>query len=100
MYGECQVCKQPTELEPGFYYGTGYVSYGLSVALIVAWFVAWAVLIGFSAADNRIFWCLGSCIIFLLALQPWLMRLSRTMYLYFFVRYDEDFREHPVQKVR
>ncbi|TDX00170.1 DUF983 domain-containing protein [Dinghuibacter silviterrae] len=98
MNEECPVCKQPTELEPGFYYGTGYVSYALSVALIVAWFVAWWVLIGFSSEDNRIFWCLGSCIGFLFLLQPWLMRLSRTVYLWFFVRYDPHYREHPVKK--
>lgn len=100
MHEECPVCKQATELEPGFYYGTGYVSYALSVALIVAWFVAWAVTIGFSASDNRIFWCLGFCIAFLLGLQPWLMRLSRTIYLYFFVRYDAEYEDRPAQKYR
>ena len=98
MHEECPVCGQPTELEPGFYYGTGYVSYALAVALIVSWFVAWWVLIGFSSEDNRIFWCLGSCLVFLFVLQPWLMRLSRTVYLWFFVRYDDDYKNHPVKK--
>lgn len=98
MNDKCPVCGQPTELEPGFYYGTGYVSYALSVALIVAWFVAWWVLIGFSSEDDRVFWCLGLCIAFLFALQPWLMRLSRTVYLWFFVRYDPDYKTNPVKK--
>src|SRR5690606_10850761 len=49
----CPVCSQPTEIEPGFYYGTAYVSYALTVAISVATFVAWLVLIGMSFRDNR-----------------------------------------------
>ena len=41
---------------------------------------------------------LGTCIAFLFALQPWLMRLSRTVYLWFFVRYDPDYKTNPVKK--
>ena len=33
MNKECPVCGQPTEIEVGFYYGTSYVSYALTVAL-------------------------------------------------------------------
>lgn len=98
MNEKCPVCGQPTELEPGFWYGTAYVSYALSVALMVAWWIAWWVLIGFSSEDDRLFWCLGLCIVFLICLQPWLIRFSRTIYLSFFVHYDEDFAEHPVKK--
>ena len=32
MHRSCSVCGQLFELETGFYYGTGYVSYGLTVA--------------------------------------------------------------------
>ena len=46
MYENCPVCGQPTEIEVGFYYGTGYVSYAISIAVLVATFVAWKVLIG------------------------------------------------------
>jgi len=38
------------------------------------------------------------CIGFLIVLQPWLIRLSRTVYLYFFVRYDDDYQNQPVKK--
>lgn len=88
MNEKCPVCKQKTEIEQGFYYGTGYVSYALTVALSVSTFVAWWVLIGFSVDDNRIFWWLGINSIVLLLLQPYLMRLSRTVWLSFFVFYD------------
>lgn len=47
MPKQCPVCGQATEIEVGFYYGTGYVSYALTIALSVSTLVAWWVLIGF-----------------------------------------------------
>ena len=89
----CPECAQRFELEHGFWYGTGYVSYALAVALSVATFVAWLVLIGVSADDNRIFYWLGLNGLLLVVIQPWLMRLSRVIYLYFFVRYDDNYKQ-------
>lgn len=89
MHEQCLVCGQPTEIEPHFYYGTGYVSYALAVAVSVASFVAWWVIIGFSLQDQRFFWWMGFNAVLLLALQPPLMRLSRTIWLSFFVKYKK-----------
>jgi len=95
MHECCPVCKQKYDMEQGFWYGTGYVSYALTVAICVATFVAWWVLIGISISDNSIFhWLIANGIILLL-LQPWLMRISRVIYLYFFVRYDADYEINP-----
>jgi hypothetical protein len=80
------------EIEVGFYYGTGYVSYALTVALSVTTFVAWWVLIGMSVNDNRFFWWLGLNITLLVVLQPYLMRLSRAIWLSFFVRYNANWQ--------
>lgn len=93
MPENCPVCNQKYEMEPGFWYGTGYVSYALAVAVSATTFVAWLVLIGVSVDDNRIFAWLGFNIVLLLVIQPWLMRLSRVIYLYFFVSYDEHYTE-------
>ena len=97
MHEKCPVCGQPTEIEVGFYYGTSYVSYALTVAFSVATFVAWWLLIGFSLNDNRIFWWLGVNAVLLLLLQPLFMRVSRTMWLSWFVKYDPDWRIHQAQ---
>jgi hypothetical protein len=48
-------CDQPMEIEPSFYYGTGYVSYALFVTISVASFFAWWVIIGRSLHDDRYF---------------------------------------------
>ncbi|MEI9810636.1 MAG: DUF983 domain-containing protein [Bacteroidota bacterium] len=95
MYDTCTECGQPMEPEVGFYYGTGFVSYGLSVMISVASFVIWFVTIGFSLNDNRIFWWMGVNAVLLLALQPLLMRLSRTLWLAIFVHYDPEWQIHP-----
>jgi uncharacterized protein (DUF983 family) len=93
MNEPCAVCGQPTEIEPSFYYGTGYVSYSLAVAISVSTFVAWWVLIGFSFHDSRFFWWIGLNALLLLVMQPYLMRLSRTIWLSFFVKYDKNCAE-------
>lgn len=99
MNKECPVCGQPTEIEVGFYYGTSYVSYVLTVAISVATLVAWLVIIGMSTTDNRFFYWLGFNAVFLLLLQPWLMRLSRSLWISWFVRYDPDWKEHAPEDV-
>ena len=98
MNEKCPVCGQPTDLEVGFYYGTGYVSYALTIAFSVATFIAWWVLIGVSINDNRIFWWLGVNTVLLLALQPVFMRLSRSLWISWFVKFDPDWKDHEAKK--
>ncbi len=93
----CPVCGQPTEIEVGFYYGTGYVSYALTIALSVSTLVAWWVLIGFGLRDNRFLYWLVSNAVLLLMLQPWLMRVSRSIWISWFVSYDRDWREREAE---
>ena len=99
MYENCPGCGQKFELEQGFWYGTGYVSYALAVAISVSSFVAWLVLIGVSTEDNRVFYWLGINGILLVLLQPWIMRLSRVIYLCFFVGYDPHYKIDSPGKV-
>lgn len=100
MNQTCPVCGQPTEIEPGFYYGTAYVSYALTIALSTATFVAWLVLIGMSVkeGDHRIWYWLIFNGILLLALQPIFMRLARSIWISWFVKYDPDWKIHPISR--
>lgn len=99
MNKACPVCGQPTEIEVGFYYGTSYVSYALTVALSVATLIAWYVIIGMSTNDNRFFYWLAFNAVFLLALQPWLMRFSRSLWISWFVKYDPFWKENKPEDV-
>ena len=99
MNKSCPVCGQASEIEVGFYYGTSYVSYALSVALSVSTLVAWYVIIGLSTSDNRFFYWLAFNAVFLIILQPWLMRVSRSLWISWFVKYDPDWKEHQPEDV-
>jgi len=94
MHDRCSVCGQRTEIEVGFYYGTSYVSYALTVAFSVATFIAWWIFIGFSIYDNRLFYWLAINAVLMVLLQPVFMRLSRSMWLSWFVKYDPEWKKH------
>jgi len=94
MNKTCPVCGQPTEIEVGFYYGTSYVSYALTVALSVASLIIWWILIGLSVNDNRFFYWMGTNAVLLILLQPWLMRLSRSLWISWFVKYDREWQHN------
>ena len=94
----CPECSQPFELEVGFWYGTGYVSYGLSFFMSLGSFLLWWLLVGLSTEDHRFFYWMAINAVFLIVMQPWIMRLSRVVYLYFFVTYDADYRRTKVKE--
>jgi len=94
MNKNCPVCGQSTEMEVGFYYGTSFVSYALTVLLSVVSLLLWWLIVGLSLNDNRFFYWLGFNALLLLSLQPWLMRFSRSLWLSWFVRYDPDWKVH------
>lgn len=98
MYDECPVCKQPFDMEVGFYYGTSFVSYSFTIAITVATFIAWWVFVGISVDDNRVFYWIAVNAVILILLQPYIMRLARTVWLAFFVRYDANWRVHEIKK--
>jgi len=94
MNEECPVCKQQTDIEVGFYYGTGYISYLICILIVIASFLVWFFTIGFSYQDKRfLIWIISTCV-FLGVLQPWLMRFSRVFWLSCFVKYDSDWEHH------
>ena len=90
MNKECPACKEDFKREPGFYFGAAYVSYALTIAIWVAVLVA---LYTFSAlgfyefgflSHPTIF--LSSGIITLIVLLPIIYRMSRSIWLAFFVK--------------
>jgi hypothetical protein len=94
MNQTCPVCGQVTDIEVGFYYGTGYVSYLIGIVITIICFLIWLLIVGFSFHDNRfLYWVVFNSIL-LIGLQPWLMRFSRSLWLAFFVKYDPDWQHH------
>ena len=97
MSETCGVCGQPFDIEVGFYYGSGFVSYAFAVALSGASLVIYWLTIGISN-DNRFFYWLIANAILLIGLQPVLMRVARAVWLAFFVCYDKNWRTNLAKK--
>jgi uncharacterized protein (DUF983 family) len=98
MHQNCPVCNQPTEIEVGFYYGTSYVSYLITVLLSGFTFILWWIFIGISVDDNSVLYWLAINSALVLLLQPLLMRFSRTLWLSWFVKYDPDWKNNEVNQ--
>ncbi|MBD0374060.1 MAG: DUF983 domain-containing protein [Flavisolibacter sp.] len=94
MNERCPVCGQLTDIEVGFYYGTGYVSYVIALVLSAVSFVLWWLIIGFSFKDHRFFYWITFNAVLLIALQPWLMRFARSLWLSWFVRYNPEWKNN------
>ena len=52
MHEKCEVCGQLMEPEMAFYYGTGYVSYVLAVAISVASFISLALVFFLTSSSS------------------------------------------------
>jgi len=85
MHDHCRHCGLKYMIEPSFFYGAMYVSYGLNVAIGIAAFV---ISFGIFDLDMK-----GSFIVIfasLVLLMPFVLRLSRNIYINMFVSYEKD----------
>ncbi|CAN1514523.1 Protein of unknown function DUF983 [Flavobacteriaceae bacterium] len=88
MNENCSHCGLKYQIEPSFFYGAMYVSYGLNVAIGIAAFIISYVLLNASLKVTFI-----SIIASLIISFPLVLRLSRNIYINMFVSYDEDFKQ-------
>ena len=84
MPEQCSVCGQRFQLEPDFWQGAMYVSYGIQVTLMVAVYVVLRV---FFDPSMEVY--LAAIIIAVVVLFPVTFRLSRVIYLNLFVKYGK-----------
>lgn len=82
MYERCSNCETKYQIEPSFFYGAMYVSYGLGVAIAVATFI-----ITYNFIGLEVFTSFVSIIIVLILLMPVMMRLSRNIWINLFFSY-------------
>ncbi len=81
----CAYCKESFQREPGFYIGAMYISYALSVALVITAFVGFVIIFGFD-----IEYVLAGLIPAIVILMPVLFRTARIVWLNIFVKYDNE----------
>ena len=88
MNEKCSHCGLKYQIEPSFFYGAMYVSYGLNVALSVAAFV-----VSFMILNSSLKTAFISIIISNVVLFPFVLRWSRNIYINMFVSYKPDFKK-------
>ena len=86
IYKKCDKCDLKYMIEPSFYHGAMYVSYGLSVATSIA-IVIISTLLGFQLISSFIAVFIG-----LIIFTPFMLKLSRIIYINMFVNYDKKIK--------
>ena len=89
MHETCSHCETKYMIEPSFFYGAMYVSYGVTVAIGVAIFVTLNLIIGLKKKTTFIGIGVG-----LIALMPITARLARNIYINMFISYDKNWRDN------
>ncbi|SFU51162.1 Protein of unknown function [Pustulibacterium marinum] len=92
MHEHCSHCGQKYKIEPSFFYGAMYVSYGVGVAFAVAAFIISFVFLS-SSLKTSFFAIMGTLIVFM----PVIMRLSRNIWINFFVKYNPNAKKEKIK---
>ncbi len=80
----CSKCGTRYRLEPSFFYGSMYVSYGVGIAFAVAAFI-----ISYVFLESTLMTAFISIVFTLIILGPVIMRLSRNIWINMFMSYDK-----------
>lgn len=83
MRERCGHCDTKYKIEPSFFYGAMYVSYGVGIAFAVAAFVIAKLFIGASLMNTFI-----AIVATLVVFMPVIIRLSRNIWINIFMKYD------------
>lgn len=85
MHEHCSSCNTKYKIEPSFFYGSMYVSYGVGIVFSLAAFVISYVFLG--ASINITFM---SIIATMIGFLPIILRLSRNIWINIFMHYDKE----------
>ncbi len=85
MNEKCSHCDTKYNMEPSFFYGAMYVSYGIGIAFAIAAFV-----ISFVFMETSLKTAFLVIIGILVLFMPIIMRLSRNIWINFFIKYDAN----------
>jgi uncharacterized protein (DUF983 family) len=85
MHERCGHCNTKYSMEPSFFYGAMYVSYGVNIILSITAFLITNILFGGSLMQAFLS-IVGTILIFF----PVTMRVSRNIWINLFMKYDRD----------
>ncbi len=85
MHENCSHCGKKFKIEPSFFFGAMYVSYGVGVAIAVAAFIISFFIFGLDRNYSFLVIILTLGVLF-----PLIVRISRNIWINFFVDFDKD----------
>ena len=86
---ECPCCQLKYSIEPSFYYGSMYVSYGVGIAVAVAVFVLIKIF-GLSLTPFQIFIAI---VISLVLTMPYIGAVSKSIWANMFFKYEQEYAD-------
>jgi len=87
MHERCSNCKTKYKMEPSFFYGSMYVSYGVGFA-----FAAAAFAIAFLVLKTTLVISFLAIVATMILFMPVIIRLSRNIWINLFIKYDKTLR--------
>ena len=81
----CSKCGTRYRLEPSFFYGSMYVSYGVGIAFAVAAFI-----ISYVFLNSSLMTAFIAIVLTMVVFGPVIMRLSRNIWINMFMSYDKN----------
>ena len=85
MYERCSHCHTKYKIEPSFFFGAMYVSYGVGIAFAIAAFVVSYLVFHLSLLKTFLV-----IVVTLIVFLPIIVRLSRNIWINFFFDYDPE----------
>ena len=85
MNERCSNCGLKYKMEPSFFYGAMYVSYGVGIAFAVSAFV-----IAFLFVEASLINTFITIVVTMVIFMPLIVRLSRNIWINIFVKYDSN----------
>lgn len=85
IHDKCSHCNTRYRMEPSFFYGSMYVSYGVGIAFAVAAFV-----ISYLIFESSLVTAFIAIVATLVGFMPIIMRLSRNIWINLFMSYDKS----------
>ncbi len=83
----CASCRQPIK---GITDSAPTINYALSVIAYAMGFVIYALIWGITYKDNSIYHSLIFSTVLVIVLQPWLIRYSKVIYLYLYIKFRDE----------
>ncbi len=88
MHERCSHCKQVYQIEPSFFFGAMFVSYGLGVLIGISTF-----LLSFFVFQASLKTAFILIVVALILCNTLIMRLSRNIWINIFIHFDENWEK-------